>query len=45
MCWKIKKEKYFKDALQEYSKRLSKYCSLNIIEIDDRKILIKKIIL
>ena len=25
------KEKFFKDAIDEYSKRLSKYCKLNII--------------
>ena len=25
------KEKFFKDAIAEYSKRLSKYCKLNII--------------
>ena len=29
------KEKYLKDAIEEYSKRLSKYCNLNIIEIAD----------
>ena len=32
------KEKYLKDALLEYSKRLSKYCKLNIIEIADEPI-------
>ena len=32
------KEKYLKDAICEYSKRLSKYCKLNIIEIDDEQI-------
>ena len=32
------KEKYLKDATNEYSKRLSKYCSLNIIELQDEKI-------
>lgn len=32
------KEKYLKDAISEYSKRLSKYCKLNIIEIDDEQI-------
>ena len=42
LCVGKLKEKYFKDALQEYSTRLSKYCSLNIIEIDDRKIPDKK---
>ena len=29
------KEKYLKDAILEYSKRLSKYCKLNILEISD----------
>ena len=32
------KEKYLKDAIDEYSKRLSKYCNLNIIEIQDEKL-------
>ena len=32
------KEKYLKDAIDEYSKRLSKYCNLNIIEIADEKL-------
>ena len=32
------KEKYLKDAIDEYSKRLSKYCNLNIIEIDDEMV-------
>ena len=32
------KEKYLKDAILEYSKRLSKYCILNIIELQDEKI-------
>lgn len=32
------KEKFFKDAVDEYSKRLSKYCKLNIIELPDEKI-------
>lgn len=32
------KEKYFKDAINEYSKRLSKYCSLNFIELPDKPI-------
>lgn len=31
-------EKYFKDSIQEYSKRLSKYCKLNILELPDEKI-------
>ena len=29
------KEHFFKDAISEYSKRLSKYTSLQIIEVDD----------
>ncbi len=32
------KEQYLKDAIIEYSKRLSKYCNLNIIELPDEKI-------
>lgn len=32
------KEKYLKDAILEYSKRLSKYCKLEIIELQDEKI-------
>lgn len=31
------KEKYLKDAIQEYSKRLSKYCKLEIVEVADEK--------
>ena len=31
------KEKYLTDAIKEYSKRLSKYCKLNIIEVADEK--------
>ena len=31
------KEKFYKDALNEYSKRLSKYCKLEIIEVMDEK--------
>jgi len=31
------KEKYLKDAIDEYSKRLSRYCKLDIIEIPDEK--------
>ena len=32
------KEKFFKDAIDEYSKRLSKYCKLNIIVLPYEKI-------
>lgn len=32
------KETFFKEAINEYSKRLSKYCKLNIIELNDEKI-------
>lgn len=32
------KEKYLQDALNEYTKRLSKYCILNIIELSDEKL-------
>ncbi len=31
------KEKYLKDAICEYSKRLNKYCKLEIIEVADEK--------
>jgi 23S rRNA (pseudouridine1915-N3)-methyltransferase len=31
------KEKFYRDALAEYSKRLSRYCTLNIIEVADEK--------
>lgn len=32
------KEKYFRDAIAEYQKRLSRYCKLDIIEVADEKI-------
>ncbi len=32
------KETFFKDAIQEYSKRLSRFCNLSITEIADEKI-------
>ena len=32
------KENYLKDAINEYCKRLSKYCKLDIIEISDEQI-------
>jgi 23S rRNA (pseudouridine1915-N3)-methyltransferase len=31
------KEKYLKEAIQEYSLRLTKYCKLDIIEVPDEK--------
>ena len=32
------KEAYLKEAVNEYSKRLKKYCELNIIEINDEQL-------
>ena len=32
------KENYLKDAISEYSKRLSKFCNLNITELPDEKL-------
>lgn len=31
------KEKFFREALLEYTKRLSRYCKLQIIEVEDEK--------
>lgn len=31
------KEKYFRDGIAEYEKRLSKYCKLEIVEVADEK--------
>jgi len=31
------KEKYFVGAINEYKKRLSRYCKLNIVEVSDEK--------
>lgn len=31
------KEKFYRDAIDEYVKRLSKYCSVSIIEVADEK--------
>ena len=31
------KEKYFTDAIKEYSKRLGRYCKLEIVELADEK--------
>ena len=38
LCVGRLKEKYLKDAVAEYSKRLSRYCTLNIIETPDEKV-------
>ena len=32
------KEKYLKDAIDEYTKRLSRFCTVQIIELSDEKI-------
>lgn len=32
------KERYFREAVEEYSTRLSKYCKLEIIEVPDEKV-------
>ncbi len=32
------KEKYLKDAIDEYAKRLSKYCNLKILELPDERL-------
>ena len=31
------KERYFEDAIKEYSKRLSRYCKLEILQVADEK--------
>ena len=31
------KERYYRDALAEYGKRLSRYCKLEIVEVEDEK--------
>ena len=31
------KEKFYRDAIEEFSKRLSKYCKLQVIEVPDEK--------
>ena len=38
LCVGKVKEKFFRDAIDEYSKRLSKYCKLEITELPDEKI-------
>ena len=37
LCVGQTKEKYFRDAIAEYQKRLSRYCKLQIIEVPDEK--------
>ena len=37
LCVGKVKEKFFTDAIKEYSKRLSRYCKLEIIEVADEK--------
>ena len=31
------KEKFFRDAIDEYKKRISRYCTLTLIQVDDEK--------
>lgn len=31
------KEKYFRDAIEEYSRRLGRFCRLELIEVADEK--------
>ena len=31
------KEKFYKEAIQEYLKRLTRYCKIEVIELDDEK--------
>ena len=31
------KEKFYRDAIEEYAKRLTRYCKLEIIEVADEK--------
>ena len=37
ICVGTIKEKVYRDAVAEYAKRLSKYCRLEIIEVQDEK--------
>ena len=37
LCVGKVKEKFFTDAIKEYSKRLSRYCKLEIIQVADEK--------
>ena len=31
------KEKFYREAIKEFEKRLSRYCKLKIVEVDDEK--------
>ena len=31
------KEKFYREAIEEFDKRLSRYCRLKIVEVDDEK--------
>lgn len=37
LCVGKVKEKFFSDAISEYAKRLSRYCNLSIVEVQDEK--------
>ena len=37
LCVGKVKESFYRDALKEYTKRLSRYCNMNIIEVPDEK--------
>ena len=37
LCVGRVKEKFLRDAINEYSKRISKFSSINIIEVDDEE--------
>ena len=41
LCIGKVKETFFRDAINEYSKRLSKYCVLKIQELPDEKVPLK----
>ena len=37
LCVGKVKEKFYRDAIEEFSKRLSRYCKLDVIEVSDEK--------
>ena len=37
LCVGKVKEKFYRDAIQEYTKRLSRYANVNVVEVDDEK--------